>query len=93
MMTIFQVDYTPASEGEYQFPLWANAIGWCIALSSVLAVLPASALEVFLGKSFRFKLLTCSLVFRWSEQFGEELQHHFFSFPTATGGMIAQIWQ
>ena len=41
-----QVDYTPASEGEYLFPLWANAIGWCIALSSVLAVLPASALEV-----------------------------------------------
>jgi len=46
VMVASLVDYTPASEGEYLFPVWANAIGWCIALSSVLAVLPASALEV-----------------------------------------------
>ena len=40
------MDYTPASEGEYQFPPWANKIGWCIAFSSIIAVVPASALEV-----------------------------------------------
>ena len=40
------MDYTPASEGEYQFPPWANKIGWCIAFSSIIAVVPATALEV-----------------------------------------------
>ena len=77
-LTIFQVDYTPASEGEYQFPLWANAIGWCIALSSVLAVLPASALEVFLGKAFR-----CSLVYLYSGgQSNSERSSSIISFPS-----------
>jgi len=46
VMVATLVDYTPASEGEYQFPPWANKIGWCIAFSSIIAVVPASALEV-----------------------------------------------
>jgi solute carrier family 6 amino acid transporter-like protein 5/7/9/14 len=46
VMVASLVDYTPAREGDYLFPPWANAIGWCIAVSSVLAVLPASLAEV-----------------------------------------------
>ena len=40
------MDLIPASEGEYQFPPWANRIGWCIAFSSIIAIVPATALEV-----------------------------------------------
>ena len=40
------MDYTPAREGTYTFPRWAEAVGWAIALSSLVAVLPASLAEV-----------------------------------------------
>merc|ERR1719369_1089708 len=43
------LDYEPAKEGDYMFPLWANAIGWGIALSSIVAVFPFSCLEIMSG--------------------------------------------
>ena len=33
-------------DGDYVFPMWANAIGWCVAVSSLLALLPSVILEV-----------------------------------------------
>jgi len=41
------VDYSPAKEGDYVFPVWANGVGWGVAISSLVAVLPFSALEVW----------------------------------------------
>ena len=41
------VDYHPVKEGDYIFPAWANGVGWCIAISSLIAVLPLSLLEVW----------------------------------------------
>jgi len=46
VMVASLVDYTPAREGAYTFPRWAEAVGWAIALSSLVAVLPASLAEV-----------------------------------------------
>merc|ERR1712142_451973 len=40
------MDYKPIKEGDYVFPDWANTIGWGIAISSLVAVLPYSILEV-----------------------------------------------
>ena len=40
------LDYHPAKEGDYVFPAWANGVGWGVAISSLLAVLPLSGLEV-----------------------------------------------
>jgi len=41
------VDYHPVKEGDYMFPVWANGVGWGIAVSSLLAVLPFSLFEVW----------------------------------------------
>lgn len=41
------VDYSPIKEGEYEFPAWANGVGWGVAISSLVAVLPFSALELW----------------------------------------------
>ena len=41
------LDYQPAKEGDYVFPAWANGVGWGVAISSLLAVLPLSGLEIW----------------------------------------------
>jgi len=38
-------EYKPASDGDYEFPLWSNIIGWAIAISSVIVIIPFGAYE------------------------------------------------
>jgi len=40
------LDIKPISEGSYVFPTWANTIGWVIAASSLVAIIPFSAHEI-----------------------------------------------
>jgi solute carrier family 6 amino acid transporter-like protein 5/7/9/14 len=44
-------EYHPASDGDYEFPLWSNIVGWFIALSSVFITVPFGAYEVI--KNYR----------------------------------------
>ena len=37
------IDYTPAVNGIYTFPPWAEAIGWTLTLSSLLYVIGYAA--------------------------------------------------
>ena len=39
--------YQPAKEGDYMFPAWANGLGWGVAISSLVAVLPRSCIEIW----------------------------------------------
>ncbi|UYV60163.1 SLC6A7 [Cordylochernes scorpioides] len=41
------ITYTPASYGDYVFPEWANALGWLMALASVILIPIFAAYEVF----------------------------------------------
>ena len=41
------LDYQPAKEGDYMFPAWANGLGWGVAISSLVAVLPRSCIEIW----------------------------------------------
>ncbi|CAF4424915.1 unnamed protein product, partial [Adineta steineri] len=40
------IEYEPVKYKTYQFPTWAEYIGWCIALSSILAI-PIYAIALF----------------------------------------------
>ncbi|CAF1447953.1 unnamed protein product [Adineta steineri] len=40
------IEYEPVKYKNYQFPTWAEYIGWCIALSSILAI-PIYAIALF----------------------------------------------
>nr|XP_027214213.1 sodium- and chloride-dependent glycine transporter 1-like isoform X2 [Penaeus vannamei] len=44
------IDYSPSSYSNYQFPLWADILGWCISFSCIAAV-PVRAIWLILGKS------------------------------------------
>ena len=54
------VDYHPVKEGDYVFPAWANGVGWGVAVSSLIAVLPLSLLEIW--RAVRSGLPLSSLV-------------------------------
>eukprot|EP00092_Neocalanus_flemingeri_P004408 GFUD01004741.1.p1 GENE.GFUD01004741.1~~GFUD01004741.1.p1 ORF type:complete len:691 (-),score=179.44 GFUD01004741.1:18-2090(-) len=43
------LDYQPAKEGDYMFPDWANGLGWGVAISSLVVVLPLSCKEIWSG--------------------------------------------
>jgi solute carrier family 6 amino acid transporter-like protein 5/7/9/14 len=38
IMIFTWIDYTPSTYGDYAFPVWADALGWCITMTSVLAI-------------------------------------------------------
>jgi len=61
------INYQPAREGEYVFPLWANVIGWGIAVSSVLIIIPFSLYEILKIRRYKWpmrKLFECDFVWR-----------------------------
>ncbi|XP_063596316.1 sodium- and chloride-dependent glycine transporter 1-like isoform X2 [Penaeus indicus] len=43
------IDFTPAKYGAYEFPPWANVLGWFLSFSSV-ALIPAVAIYKILGE-------------------------------------------
>jgi len=60
-------DYHPASEGEYVFPVWANVLGWCIAASSVLVVIPFALYETIKVRKYNWplrNLVECDYIWR-----------------------------
>jgi hypothetical protein len=32
------IDYTPSKYADYHYPMWADAMGWLISFSSVMAI-------------------------------------------------------
>jgi amino acid transporter len=52
------VKYEPVTYAKYRFPKWAEYIGWCIALSSILAI-PIYAIILFARQSGTFKEVRC----------------------------------
>ncbi|CAM4794437.1 unnamed protein product [Rotaria magnacalcarata] len=48
------IEYEPVKYKNYQFPSWAEYIGWCIALSSILAI-PIYAIAFFAKQTGSFK--------------------------------------
>ncbi|KAL7641509.1 UNVERIFIED_CONTAM: hypothetical protein RMT77_007380 [Armadillidium vulgare] len=44
------IDYSPSSYATYEYPVWADILGWCISFSCVLAV-PIRAAILIAGKS------------------------------------------
>jgi len=60
-------DYQPASEGDYIFPVWSNILGWCIAASSVVVVIPFGAYELYKVKKYSWplrNLVECDYIWR-----------------------------
>lgn len=51
------IDYSPSSYSNYQFPLWADILGWCISFSCIAAV-PVRAIWLILGKSGPIKAVS-----------------------------------
>lgn len=51
------IDYSPSSYSNYQFPLWADILGWCISFSCIAAV-PIRAIWLMLGKSGPIKAVS-----------------------------------
>uniref|UniRef100_A0A0P4VUH0 Transporter n=1 Tax=Scylla olivacea TaxID=85551 RepID=A0A0P4VUH0_SCYOL len=47
------LDFTPARYGDYEFPFWANAIGWALSFSSVFLI-PAVAVFKILREKGSF---------------------------------------
>ena len=45
------VKYEPLTKGDYEYPAYANAIGWIIAMTAILAV-PAVAIYQIIHKMF-----------------------------------------
>jgi len=40
------INYEPARDGSYIFPSWANAVGWLVAIVSVLVTIPFGTYEI-----------------------------------------------
>ena len=38
VMIFTWVDYTPSEYNDYEFPVWADALGWMMTMSSVAAI-------------------------------------------------------
>ncbi|XP_047482292.1 sodium- and chloride-dependent glycine transporter 1-like isoform X1 [Penaeus chinensis] len=47
------IDFTPAKYGDYEFPPWANVLGWFLSFSSV-SLIPAVAIYKILGEKGSF---------------------------------------
>jgi len=61
------VNYQPAREGDYVFPLWANVLGWCIAFSSVIILIPFGVYEILKVRKYKWplrNLIQCDFVWR-----------------------------
>lgn len=47
-MVAFCVQYSPLKLGNYEYPAWANAVGWLLSLS-VIAPIPIFAIKSLLN--------------------------------------------
>jgi len=55
------INYEPLSHGDYVYPVWANTLGWCIAISSVSCIPGVAIYKIAITKgSFleRIRILT-----------------------------------
>ncbi|KAK2155143.1 hypothetical protein LSH36_247g00045 [Paralvinella palmiformis] len=55
------IQYKPLQVDEYVYPMWANALGWCVALSSILCLPGLAIYNLIITKGTirqRFKILT-----------------------------------
>ncbi|KAI1894087.1 hypothetical protein AGOR_G00112220 [Albula goreensis] len=78
MVGVSFATFNPPSYGTYEFPMWANMIGWCLAISSMTMV-PLYALYKF-----------CTLPGRFSDKLAyaitPETEHHLVE-----GGEVRQF--
>ncbi|XP_060895262.1 sodium- and chloride-dependent GABA transporter 1 [Labrus mixtus] len=53
ILTTSVVQYTPARYGEYKYPVWAEGVGWCVSLVSIVWI-PIGAIQEMLHNKGSF---------------------------------------
>lgn len=84
-MIVSIINFKPLTYDDYTFPLWANRIGWGIALSSMILV-PAYIIYKFMNVRGTFKevsemLIKCHEMLLWNETAGSKLAVCFSCSP------------
>ena len=54
------IRYKRASYGEYTYPGWADGVGWCLALSSVLPIIIVAAVHLYQAEGDTLKAVSKS---------------------------------
>ena len=49
------VKYEAAKYGSYRYPLWADVIGWCMALASVIPIFVVMIVSIYRAEGSTFK--------------------------------------
>ncbi len=55
------VMYKPAKYGDYYYPLWADALGWGLALISILPIPIVAAYKLIMAPGSTFAEVMCRL--------------------------------
>lgn len=77
IMVFTWVDYTPSSYGQYNFPKWADVLGWMITMTSVAAI-PAVMIITILrhGKRDGSWVETIKFLAKPSQDWGPAIEKH-----------------
>jgi len=68
------VQYSPLTNGDYVYPMWANAIGWCCSIVVVLGIVVTPiVLFIITPGTFSHRL---NSLFRPSKYWGPALPQH-----------------
>ena len=55
------IDYSGNKYGDYEFPAWANALGWAITFSSVILIPVVAVVKVYQETGTFSAVSSCSL--------------------------------